>query len=50
MKFAIKLKVSLLSIFYAYNLLHNNNNNNYNVHLEITNAYDGRHRNDKQGV
>lgn len=42
-------KFSLLSIFYAYNLLHNNNNNNYNVHLEITNAYDGRHRN-KQGV
>lgn len=27
-------KFSLLSIFYAYNLLHNNNNNNYNVRLE----------------
>ena len=37
-------KFSLLSTFYVYNLLHNNNNNNYNVHLEITNAYDGRQK------
>ena len=37
-------KFSLLSTFYVYNLLHNNNNNNCNVHLEITNAYDGRQK------
>ena len=49
MKFAIKLKVFFTVYILRHNLLHNNNNNTYNVHLEITNAYDGRHRN-KQGV
>ena len=48
MKFAIKLKV-FFTVYILRLQLTSLNNNNYNVHLEITNAYDGRHRN-KQGV